>query len=323
MHRTENCTKYPRSARRPGAGRPSRHGLRTFALGLCLLLGSPLASALNIALTNDDGWSSEGITAMRAVLLKRGHKVTLVAPLDGQSGSSAGINLDPVSLTLQDEGVYSVATSEGAGAEPATCALLAIDIAGQPDLLISGINDGANVGGLTPTSGTVGAAIAALSSSLNGSVPAIAVSTDRGADRAHFRRVAEFVADLVSHLEKKPGALAGEKALLPLRTGLNVNYPLTDRPAGVIVTRQGQAFHAPGAATALQLTFSCAACRDLKVGETVSGGRSGAGPDSTPVTEAGDAGYFAQGYITIVPIQGDYTAPTGLGLEGLLEGFER
>ena len=81
-----------------------------------------------------------------------------------------------------------------------------MDIAGSPDLLVSGINDGANVGTFTQVSGTVGAATVALSSSFNGSIPAIAISTDpvceedtpecQAANEAHFATVANFVADL-------------------------------------------------------------------------------------------------------------------------------
>ena len=51
------------------------------------------ASALDVALSNDDGWDAPGIQALKAELQSRGHDVTLAAPLDQQSGSSAAIDI--------------------------------------------------------------------------------------------------------------------------------------------------------------------------------------------------------------------------------------
>ena len=68
------------------------------------------ASALDIALTNDDGWDAPGIQIMRNALLAAGHNVTLAAPLTDQSGSSMALDLG-LSLTVKKEaaGQYSVA----------------------------------------------------------------------------------------------------------------------------------------------------------------------------------------------------------------------
>jgi 5'-nucleotidase len=288
------------------------------AATLAFTLGQP-ASALNIALTNDDGWDSIGITAMKKAL-DPDHDVTLAAPLDGQSGSSAGLDLGPVEVTKQEEGVFSVA------GEPATSALIAMDIAGDPDLLISGINDGANIGSFTQISGTVGAATVALSSTFNGSIPAIAISTDPVCDpddeeddytpeqceaknEAHFEAVANFVADFVKHLMTKPGFLASKEGLLPYRVGLNINYPPTDNIKGVKVSAQGQTA-AFGLPFAPQINFTCESCGDLLVGASKDGGLDfGATvPDNSSDAKNGDTHNFENGYITIVPIQGDLTA---------------
>lgn len=56
-----------------------------------LMLSASSANALDIALTNDDGWSSLGVQSLKAALVAAGHQVTLAAPLDEQSGSSAAI----------------------------------------------------------------------------------------------------------------------------------------------------------------------------------------------------------------------------------------
>jgi 5'-nucleotidase len=306
------------------------------AVALGVLLVSTSTSALNIALTNDDGWDSMGIRAMKAALVAGGHKVTLVAPLDGQSGSSAGMNLGSVEITKQAEGEYSVALPGGdRGAEPATCALLAMDIAGQPDLLVSGINDGANTGPFTQMSGTVGAAIAALNASLNGSLPAIAISTNKAdcakddkeaaCQQAHFDRVAAFTAQFIGHLESKPGFLAGEKTLLPPRIGLNINYPPTDTPRGVRVSVQGQTAQIRDSRVPfeiLQLNITCDDCAALPVGGTASGGLGSPAKGVAGDVKNGDAENFANDYITIVPIQADYTAPSPERFESVVKTFK-
>ena len=118
------------------------------------------ASALNVALSNDDGWDAPGIQALKSELESRGHTVTLAAPLDQQSGSSAAIDIaippeDILIIKRESSNEYSVAKQSGVeGAEPATSALMAIAISTEangsaPDLLVTGINSGANVGSAT------------------------------------------------------------------------------------------------------------------------------------------------------------------------------
>ncbi|NIB42782.1 hypothetical protein HBA55_24455 [Pseudomaricurvus alkylphenolicus] len=306
-------------------------GLLGSILGSALICSSFSASALNIALTNDDGWTSVGIHALKSALEADGHQVTLVASSTQQSGSSAGLNVGPVAVTKQAAGVFSVARADGSdGAEPATCALIAIDVAGDPDLLISGINDGANIGSFTQISGTVGASVAALSSTLNGSVPAIAVSTDEmdcdetedpeTCQQQHFNRVARFTADLVAHLERKPGFLRKEEKLLPPGVGLNVNYPPVELPLGIKLSRQGQTASLPGLPFAAQLKLGCNDCATLQVGETTSAGLDfGATvPDSNKEARDSDTKNYNAGYITIVPTQPDYTYPLYRRFSGAL-----
>jgi len=66
--------------------------LRLFTILVCTLMFSNSASALVVALSNDDCWDAPGIQAMRAALASAGHTVTLAGPLDEQSGSSAAGN---------------------------------------------------------------------------------------------------------------------------------------------------------------------------------------------------------------------------------------
>ncbi len=138
-------------------------------LGAGLLAASASASALNIALTNDDGWSTPGIQALYEALTGAGHNVILVAPLDGQSGSGTSINIGSVEITRQAENQYSVALDDGeTGAEPATAGAIGLSLVEEqtgmmPDLLVSGINSGANLAAERPVVGvtcTTGLAVA-------------------------------------------------------------------------------------------------------------------------------------------------------------------
>jgi 5'-nucleotidase len=298
------------------------------ALGATLLALSPGAWALDIALTNDDGWDSLGIQTVKAALVAAGHRVTLAGPLDEQSGSSAAINTSGLRITKQrdNDGAleFSVAVGDGTeGAEPATSALVAIDIAraragGQlPDLLVSGTNAGANIGAFTQVSGTVGAAIVGLSSTFNGAVPAIAISTDPVCSAAtpdcaqqnatHFAQVAAFLVGVIAHLERKPGFLASEPGLLPAGVGLNINYPPLAVPAGVLVRQQGRTAAIGGGTVTLGI--GCyGPCATVPVGTTLPGGITGITPDPTPERRDADTTAYAQGYVTIVPIEADYTA---------------
>jgi 5'-nucleotidase len=201
-----------------------------------VILAGP-AAALNIVLTNDDGFETANIQALHEALVEAGHDVILSAPYSGQSGTSGQIAfLQPITNTSEaSEGGLLPAGSPGVGetnidaqqfyvdGSPTASALYGIDIKAMqiwesyPDLVISGPNEGNNLGVITPHSGTVGATVTAL----NKGIPAIAVSGESG-DEAQ----AEVVADLVVKLVD---ALDGPKGIgLPERTGLNVNMPEID-----------------------------------------------------------------------------------------------
>ena len=278
------------------------------AAGLALLGSTTTASALVVALSNDDGWDAPGIQAMKTALEAASHTVTLAAPLDEQSGSSAAINfVSDLVITKQSANEYSVATSGGTeGAEPATSALIAIGIAKEanggvaPDLVVTGINAGANIGAATQISGTVGGAIASIANGLNGSVPAIAISTDEPCDvedppggdlaaceaenAAHYANVAAFLTDFIAHLETKPGFLASESGLLPAGTALNINYPPLppEQIQGVSLNTQGKVLVLGG--VPLAVDFVCFACAFIPVGFSSPGGIGGAGFDRRPTS---------------------------------------
>lgn len=304
------------------------------------------ANALVVALSNDDGWDAPGIQAMKTALEADGHTVTLAGPLGNQSGSSAALDaVSNLAIRKRSANEYSVALAGGIeSAEPATSALIAIGIAkaanggAAPDLLVSGINAGANIGATTPISGTVGGAIVAVSNGLNGSVPAIAISTDEPCDEdappggdlaacvtanaAHYANVAGFLADFIAHLESKPGFLHSVPGLLPKGVALNINYPplAPEDIAGVSLNTQGRLFVIGG--TPLSLDFVCFACAFIPVGATSPGGIGGAGFDPTPDVADSDATAFAEGFITVVPIEADYTAEKHTKFESVVNTFD-
>jgi 5'-nucleotidase len=184
---------------------------------------------LHILVTNDDGVSSAGLSALGRALSTLG-KVTILAP--DHNWSAGGHNrtmhkplrIDP--LTLQD-GSKALA-SNGA---PSDCVALAVlGALGEPiDLVVSGINLGANLGDDITYSGTVAAAMEAV---ING-LPAIAVSLDCSEPGADFGPAAEVARRVV---------VAVARQGLPQGAFLNVNVP--NRPLadmlGARLTRLGR-----------------------------------------------------------------------------------
>jgi len=307
--------------------------LSSTAIACMTALANP-AAALNIALTNDDGWNAPGIQIMKAALVAAGHTITLAAPLTDQSGASMA--LDQVSLVVKKEAEreYSVAlfSAPTIAAKPASSAYVAIGIVQEggrsPDLLISGINSSANIGLSELLSGTVGAAAHAMKAVLNGGVPAIAIGTDVptsncdvACQQAHYQSVANFMVRFVAHLETKPGFLASEAALLPTGLGLVVSYPGTASIRGVKIAMQSETILAPGIGK-VSGAIKCSApgCAGLPVGGTQRA-RMALAPDSTPNTKDSDLGYYTEGYVTIVPIAANMTAPNPLRFKSILPGL--
>lgn len=209
---------------------------RPFRLVLVALLLTGIAPAclsaqsspedLRILLTNDDGYQAPGIQAMHDALLEAGYDVVLVAPSENQSSSSGRLSRGVLHYEEAEPGVWHVDGS------PGTAVLLALEVVlpdSPPDLVISGINFGQNIGNGTASSGTVGAAVHAV----RRGIPSIAVSaaiTPAGAaarppypgTREAFPVAADLVVEMVGDLaESRP---AGE-ALLPDGVMLNVNHP--------------------------------------------------------------------------------------------------
>lgn len=180
---------------------------------------------MEILLTNDDGIHAEGLWALYERLVRR-HSVTVVAPDRERSAVGHGITLDRplrVSKLSVNGGLPGFAVT----GTPADCIKLGVVeiLEKRPDLVISGINPGTNVGINIHYSGTVAAAREA---ALNG-LPALAISV-QGSTADRFQEAAVFAERLAAEVSQNG---------LPAGTFLNVNLPdlPMERIAGVQISR--------------------------------------------------------------------------------------
>lgn len=184
------------------------------------------AATYRILVTNDDGVRAPGIGALAEALKSLG-EVTVVAPSDNQSAKSHSLTIsDPIYLDQVEltGGLAAFALA----ATPASCVKVALAavVAEKPDLVVSGINRGYNLGMTSYVSGTVGAAREA---ALHG-IPAIASSLDI-AGHPNYQTAAQYT-ERVAALVKQRGI---EKGVF-----LNVNIPAGSPPAikGMMIATQ-------------------------------------------------------------------------------------
>ncbi|MGB2681012.1 MAG: 5'/3'-nucleotidase SurE [Candidatus Competibacter sp.] len=178
---------------------------------------------MHILISNDDGYQSPGLLRLAAALSELA-EITVVAPDRDRSGASNSLSLkNPLYVTRHDNGFYSV---EGT---PTDCVHVAITglLQQEPDMVVSGINHGANLGDDVIYSGTVAAAMQGRFLGL----PAIAIS-QAAPQPEHLDTAARVAVWLVRRLRERT---------LPPDTILNVNVP--DLPweqlAGFEATRLG------------------------------------------------------------------------------------
>jgi 5'-nucleotidase len=192
---------------------------------------------LNVLLTNDDGIEAEGLQAMRTALAEvQGVRLAVIAP-DGNRSAMARSITTRRPLWVEEvpfaDGTVGYA-SDGTPVDCVRLASLGLVEDFKTDLVVSGINHGANLGDDITYSGTVAAALEGVVLGL----PAIAVSQQSKARALDFRYdggfgfevAAGFVAGLVARIEEVP---------LPAGTLLNVNVP-AGMPDGVEVTSLGK-----------------------------------------------------------------------------------
>jgi len=183
-----------------------------------------------ILLTNDDGINAPGIHAAYDALVEQGFEIHVVAPETERSAVGHAITLsDPLRVkeVLRDNERFGFSVS----GTPADCVKIACWalLSKTPDIVVSGINQGANTGINMLYSGTVSAAT---EGTILG-IPSIAVSLT-SFEKSDFSCAADFTADTVGRVIRNG---------LPPGVYLNINVPALPRHAikGISVTRQGNA----------------------------------------------------------------------------------
>jgi len=243
---------------------------------------------VRILLSNDDGYRARGIHALREALKDLGD-ITIVAPDRNRSGASNSLTLEmPLRVEQADADVYFVQ-----GGTPTDCVHLAISglFPFEPDMVVSGVNDGSNLGDDVLYSGTVAAAT---EGRFLGK-PAVAVSlhTDglRGDAVRHFATGAHFGRIIAERLVKTPLVLAMSRATI-----LNVNVPNLplDDIKGIRVTRLGNRHRSEAVLRA----------EDPRGRPVYWVGPAGAGQDAGPGT---DFDAVANGYVSVTPLTVDLT----------------
>ena len=251
---------------------------------------------LDILLTNDDGYTADGIRIVRDALVAAGHRVTIVAPLDERSGSGMSVTTGgSIDYYRQEDGVWAV---DGTPSDAVTLGLVHVLRENPPDLVVSGANFGHNVGADVGASGTVGAAVTAA----RAGVPAIALSVaidarqaeqdpPFGGTTAAFAPASALLVEIVRQLAETGGG-----GLLPPRAVLNVNYPAVgaDEPEGV-------RFATLSSLRGFRQVFSVAGATGPATIETVPG-------NADRAEEGSDLALVTAGYATVSVLDGDWDA---------------
>ncbi|BAY64858.1 stationary-phase survival protein SurE [Calothrix brevissima NIES-22] len=185
---------------------------------------------MKLLISNDDGVSALGIRTLANSLAEAGHDVTVVCPDRERSATGHGLTLhQPIRAEIVESIFHPNVKAWACDGTPSDCVKLALWalLESPPDLVLSGINQGANLGTEILYSGTVSAAMEGIIEGL----PSIAFSLASHTYK-DYQAAARFAQNLVAQLAAKP---------LPELMLLNVNIPPVkwEEIAGVAITRQG------------------------------------------------------------------------------------
>ncbi len=231
---------------------------------------------MHILVSNDDGVHAPGLAALAAEMARLA-SVDVVAPDQNKSGASQSLTLDrPLEAITHSNGFISV------NGTPTDCVHLGLSglLNQKPDIVVSGVNAGANLGDDVLYSGTVAAAL----EGRNLDYPSIAISL---VGHTYFETAAVVAADLVEKISQ---------LTVPRRTVLNVNVP--DLPLseikGIHVTRLGHRFYSGNPVKVI----------DPRGKERYWISAAADAEDDGPGT---DFYAIAEGYVSVTPIQADMT----------------
>ncbi|HEY7290978.1 MAG TPA: 5'/3'-nucleotidase SurE [Vicinamibacterales bacterium] len=239
---------------------------------------------MRILVTNDDGYRSEGIRVLADAMRPLG-SVVIVAPLEEKSAIGHALTLrHPLRLEPVADDVFGV---DGTPTDCVNIAVTQVFKGRLPDLVVSGINKGWNLGDDVTYSGTVSGA---MEGALLG-VPAIAVSLRQTRGAYDFTHAAHAAALMAEAIIRRP---------LPPRTFLNINVPKGE-PKGYRVTVQARRNH----------VTSVAERHDPK-------GRAyywiEEGQNDWEPHDRSDYQAVRDGYVSVTPLQPDLTAHDALAL---------
>ncbi|WP_460202926.1 5'/3'-nucleotidase SurE [Scytonema sp. NUACC21] len=254
---------------------------------------------MKLLISNDDGISALGIRVLANTLAEAGHDVSVVCPDRERSATGHGLTLhQPIRAEIVESLFHPSVNAWACDGTPSDCVKLALWalLEATPDLVLSGINQGANLGTEILYSGTVSAAMEGL---IEG-IPSIAFSLASHTSK-DFQASARFAKILVEQLEKNP---------LPDLMLLNVNIPAVnwEEIAGVTITRQGVRRYVdvfdkrvdPRGKTYYWLTGEVLEDVEPPIGLNL--------PQSIPI----DVHVIRNNYISITPLQYNLTYANGL-----------
>ena len=269
-------------------------------LAICAFSAQAGNAPLKILIVNDDGCESPGSTSLQDKLKAKGYDVWMVAPATNQSGIGSAITFKTGKVFDVKKVAEQRYCFPGTPADTVDFGLNGLLKKAAPDLVVSGVNDGPNTGMAQVNSGTVSAAARAV----RYGVPAIAASIGyrfteeemkNGWPSTH-KYWPDSVDYVVSVVDKLNAQRTQGKPLLPLGTGLSINYPAlaTAEIKGVHYV-ENQRF------PVAQIGYDILA--DGKARQTMN-------PESLKVVmDDTDSGWLDKGYITYTIFDGSWNAP--------------
>ncbi len=264
---------------------------------------------MRVLLTNDDGIDMEGLEMLRRALVEiPGIDLRVVAPDGNRSAMARSITISRPLWVAEfefEDGSIGYAT-DGTPVDCVRIANLGLIDGWLPEMVVSGINHGSNIGDDITYSGTVAAALEAIVLGL----PGIAVSQQSLGRELDFRRMTEFdfnaaatfTARLVGELAAAvPGGPGGSIASAS-RTLLNINFPGCE-PQGVAVTRLGRRYYTDELEV-LETDATDATRKRYRV--------YGQAAEATELEPGTDITAIAEDLVSVTPLQFDLTHHDGV-----------